>query len=509
MRVGVLLNSELTIRKNLEFITSLETKGVEVILLFKENHDKRRRNIRSLHFGLLSKLQQYFVDKDGILSKVRLPRTYRSHYLKCIYSSSGLRVAIEDSSINLLKSLGLDKLVRLDFTGIFTGEILLHDVISIHHGDNDWNRGGPAGFWEVMRGEPSCGYIIQVLTEDLDAGEVLFKGYTKNHFLHVKNKINLFIDSYNVLEDIVLSKEIKMIHDRKALFYSGIILKMPSLKTQYRYIFLLLYHLLKRFLFEEKWDVYYLDTSRSRELRKAKIAVKVPKGQFYADPFLFRFKNDIFALVEAFDMTHSKKAVINCLVLDDGKWRLHKKDVIPLATHLSYPMVFEVHDRLFCVPESSKIRKVIIFELDKNSFKWNQLVVVENDLNVVDCNFVQEDGVLKLHGTFAYGNKDYSWKRVYYTANRIEGPWSRKLMFDATSIYARNAGMFTGESEAHLIQTHGMADYGKSIHVRSSNGDLTNVIEPDFNKNISGIHHMSLLESHLLFDVKTMKVKFL
>ena len=47
-------------------------------------------------------------------------------------------------------------------------------VWSYHHGDNRVNRGGPAGFWEVFEQWDVTGSILQVLSEELDAGKTLF-----------------------------------------------------------------------------------------------------------------------------------------------------------------------------------------------------------------------------------------------------------------------------------------------------------------------------------------------
>ena len=49
-------------------------------------------------------------------------------------------------------------------------------IISFHHGDNRVNRGGPSGFWEVFFNQPSSGFIIQQLTENLDNGNILLRG---------------------------------------------------------------------------------------------------------------------------------------------------------------------------------------------------------------------------------------------------------------------------------------------------------------------------------------------
>ena len=67
--------------------------------------------------------------------------------------------------------------------GILTGKILnlcRLGILSIHHGNNEINRGGPPGFWEVFNKEPSSGFIVQRLTEELDGGDVYVKGVNTN-----------------------------------------------------------------------------------------------------------------------------------------------------------------------------------------------------------------------------------------------------------------------------------------------------------------------------------------
>ena len=46
----------------------------------------------------------------------------------------------------------------------------------MHHGSDLNYRGGPSGFWEVYNSDDMSGYIIQQLTEELDNGNILFRG---------------------------------------------------------------------------------------------------------------------------------------------------------------------------------------------------------------------------------------------------------------------------------------------------------------------------------------------
>ena len=105
--------------------------------------------------------------------------------------------------LETIKSLNVDVLLRGQ-SGIFRGEILTvceFGIIAIHHGNNDKNRGGPPGFWEVFNREPSTGFVIQRLLDELDGGDVLVTGSipTKplmREILHksTRSQISLCID---------------------------------------------------------------------------------------------------------------------------------------------------------------------------------------------------------------------------------------------------------------------------------------------------------------------------
>src|SRR5438128_4296021 len=87
---------------------------------------------------------------------------------------------IEDIDIEKIKKYEIDIFIRLGFR-ILRGEILKtakYGVWSYHHGDNAVNRGGPAGFWEVFENQPVTGSVLQILTEDLDSGKILYKSFS-------------------------------------------------------------------------------------------------------------------------------------------------------------------------------------------------------------------------------------------------------------------------------------------------------------------------------------------
>ena len=54
------------------------------------------------------------------------------------------------------------------------------------------NRGGPAGYWELIKNWDVTGTTLQILTEDLDGGRLLYKSFSatdKRSFIRNRNNI--------------------------------------------------------------------------------------------------------------------------------------------------------------------------------------------------------------------------------------------------------------------------------------------------------------------------------
>ena len=47
-------------------------------------------------------------------------------------------------------------------------------------------------FWEVIHRKNSTGFIIQKLTNDLDNGDIFFKGWVQTKFFYLLNQIELY-----------------------------------------------------------------------------------------------------------------------------------------------------------------------------------------------------------------------------------------------------------------------------------------------------------------------------
>ena len=89
----------------------------------------------------------------------------------------------------------IDFFVRGSGLRIEKGDILYKfsklGVLSLHHGDSSFNRGGPVGFWETFYRE-SSGITAQILNKELDGGDVIYKSELRTIPNALANKRNIY-----------------------------------------------------------------------------------------------------------------------------------------------------------------------------------------------------------------------------------------------------------------------------------------------------------------------------
>ena len=107
--------------------------------------------------------------------------------MRCRAEERGHSQYFDAEDLAALRAMQPDVLLRFGFN-ILRGEVLQvprFGIWSFHHGDEEKYRGGPPGFWEIMNGEPVTGAILQRITDRLDGGIVLRKGWfnTVDHSL--------------------------------------------------------------------------------------------------------------------------------------------------------------------------------------------------------------------------------------------------------------------------------------------------------------------------------------
>jgi hypothetical protein len=244
--------------------------------------------------------------------------------------------------LRTIREYDLDFVLRFAFN-IIRGEILSiarYGVWSFHHGDPDKYRGTPPGFWEIYKGDPLTGAMLQRLTDRLDAGIVLHRGYFKTiPFSYPQNVDGSFFGSADWPARVCAE-----IQNGKATYFSAVpcstkapIYHEPNDLQMLHFGWVLakawLRNQMRSLLRHQQWNVGVIDTPIEEVVgldkgcygqvapRKVSWVNEIP-GRFLADPFAIGghrdFPDSMTLLVEEFDWSR-RKGQISMIESKDGR----------------------------------------------------------------------------------------------------------------------------------------------------------------------------------------------
>lgn len=443
-------------------------------------------------------------------------------YLNPIFSSSGLIVRYPDKDIEKIKSLNLDLIIRGTAPGIFKGGILKaakNGIISFHHGDNRWNRGGPPAFWEVFLRKSSTGFILQVLTEELDGGSVIFRGDVPTLRSYTENLVHLYNESYPYLAKIILEyANSDHLPSKEESIPSGEpLLMVPSfgqsisylLRTAFLYTSLIVNRIALRK--REKWGVAFVaDSWRNAILRKG-IQIKNPPNRFFADPFVVTKDGRTVCYVEDYCYKKKKGCITAIEIINHISYHVLGA-VIVESFHMSFPYLFEYQNELYMVPETEESNSIRLYKCVEFPSKWQYQKDILIGVSAVDPMIFKYKGRWWLLINISSSN-GFSKKLVaYYSSHPLSNEWiahERNPLIVNNNI-ERNGGLLDieGKLPIRVRQKFDFHLYGSSLSLARIT-DLTpssfseqeiGQILPNFFPNIKGCHHIHSNGKYTVYD---------
>jgi hypothetical protein len=447
----------------------------------------KRRGIKQLiqrvTFRLIERAEKLLVCRDQeyvsffrrySLNDINIPKLF----VDPLVSKSELVFRYTPEDLEKIKHYKLDILVR-GGSGILRGEILRvcpFGVVSFHHANNNVNRGGPAGFWEVFNREPSSGFILQRLTEELDGGDVLLKGsratssYYMLNLVRLSLKANIFLHRF--LERLGESRALPKIF--KKVPYSYPLYRNPSVKDQLRYACRTLVYLGRKKVRTvlgkvQRWGVAYqfVKDWRSSVLWRSTV-IKNPPNRFLADPFVIYKNGSHLCFVEDYDFA-TGKGKISAYEITRDKCR-ELGTAIEEPFHLSYPFLFEDFGQLFMCPETAEAGDVRIYRCVDFPLKWQLHRVLKSGVNAVDTSifkYGEKWWMLTNIDSSASGDNG-SELHVFYADTYDTDEWKahplNPVLFDSQR--ARNGGLLLDGNEIYRVfQIQGFDLYGESMGI--------------------------------------------
>jgi hypothetical protein len=311
------------------------------------------------------------------------------------------------SDIVKIQDHKLDFILRFAFN-IIRGEILTvprYGIWSFHHGDPDKYRGTPPGFWEIYKGDPVTGVVLQRLTDRLDAGVILHRGYFKT----IAYSYPQSLDAAFVGSTDWPSRVCRDIQNGKASYLDAVpcsseapIYRDPNSLQMLRFGWLSakawVQNQINSLVRFQQWNVGIIEAPVHEvlNLHKGRQSGVAPQtvhwlpevpGRFLADPFaLAQYedrKDGLTILVEEYDWSQ-ERGHISVIESRDGRTFGPPCPAIKLSCHLSYPFLFEYQGTRYCIPESLEAREISLYRAGSSLRKWSKVATLVQDFPAGD-----------------------------------------------------------------------------------------------------------------------------
>ncbi len=369
--------------------------------------------------------------------------------LECQVEKKGYSEYFNEGDIRHIRSFSPDFLLRLGF-GIIRGEILeaaRFGVWSFHHGDEMKYRGGPAGFWEIYRGDPVSGALLQRLTDRLDGGVILRKGWLKTvHHSYRENIDRLLTVSSAWPVQVADQLSVMQPADERTPDMAGElshtsapILKVPG---NFRMLAFLLKLFRNRLAFyfdalfrAEQWNVAVIGKP-VEQVALSNVALKPEELNWLPGPGKEGYFADPFGIVEGDrlriffeDYLYLEGMASLAMVELGSRLEFGMGDpvsvtdpvrVLPPGLHRSYPFLLEHEGTLYCIPESATSCSVTLYKWDEKGRSLKEVCHLVENFQGVDPTLIRYNGLWWLFMT----RRDRSNICLYlYHAENLTGPY--------------------------------------------------------------------------------------
>lgn len=436
-------------------------------------------------------------------------------------SKSGLVYRYRDEDIRAIRRENFDLLLHFG-SGILRGEILQaarFGVLSLHHADNRINRGQPAGFWEVYFRQDSTSFIIQQLTEQLDAGNVLFRGAFATKYYYLLNQASVLDRSNVYLKSLLrqIAETDRLPEPEPPVPYFNRLFKTPNWREQSFYLLQLVPRLLTNVSGKilggsrPRWGVAYVAGGWRGAVMRQGQRISNPAGRFLADPFVVREGDVDYCFVEDCDLAGRRGRISVYRLGADGAARLGTALEEPF--HLSFPYVFRFGSKLYMCPESCAARDIRVYECVSFPLQWKLSKIIMSDIAAADSMIFEYGGCWWLFANTepAASGDNCSELSVFYADSPLSDRWTRhpRNPVFVDSAKARNAGiLLDGDAIYRIAQRQGFDTYGKGVSINrivtltrtDYEEKAVHSIEPNFFDDISATHHLHSNGAVTVFD---------
>lgn len=518
----------------------------EIVLIVKNKSAVAKKNIFSrvrnnfnyIAYQLYRKLEDRFFKSspDAFACEDVRPLIEKVEVIEVECIKKKFSDYLQEKDIERINEFSVDVFIRLGFR-ILRGNILKaakFGVWSYHHGDNFVNRGGPAGFWEVFQRERELGSILQILTEDLDGGVVLYRSWSS-----MQRLLNRSLNGYYLKSSLFIPRKLKELHklggeaflqkinaeNGQLHFYSNELKLIPD-NAKFLRLFLSYYwdwfnlNIWKLFN-QEQWILLYafskksLSTSIFRYKR-----LTPPKDRFWADPCVI-FKDDKYFIFLEELIYKEGKGHLSVMEMDKKGVYSVAKVILKKPYHLSYPFVFDHEGEYYMIPESEENSTIQLYHSVKFPYEWEFKMNLMENVKAVDTTIFVKDNkfwmftnIIEINGS-PFSDELYLFSSDNLFSTTWESHPSNPIVSDVKS--ARPAGkLFFHNEKLYRPSQDCSYKYGYSTVINEvlvfneneyKETRITEIL-PKWAKDVAATHTLSFDENLSVIDAAITRNKF-
>jgi hypothetical protein len=426
-----------------------------------------------------------------------------------------------DDAVEQIRGYDLDVVISHGFR-ILRGEALRiakYGVWSYHHGDNLVNRGGPPGFWEVLDASPISGAVLQVLSEDLDNGEVINRSWSRtvDRFSVKSSRNNLYWRSSSFvmrkLKELYESGKVSSDANTFLPYYNRLH-KMPTnaellprlCKLTWSYVA----QKARYSFFYDQWQLAYRFRNSPDDPNNSFYRFNFlvpPKDKFWADPFPVRFEDKYFVFFEEY-LYKDDRAHISMIELSKSGMS-EATPVLKRDYHLSYPFMLHWNDRYYMIPETAGNKTIEVYAADRFPNEWKLETVLFEGIAARDTTLIEVDGVWWMF--VAISDTEFSDELHLYYSQSPLGPWKPHAKNPVKSDVrnSRPAGrLFYWKGDLYRPAQDSSRRYGYGMRINKvvqltpaefREEEVSQVL-PQWRKDLRGTHTLNICDDLTIID---------
>jgi hypothetical protein len=380
-----------------------------------------------------------------------------------------------------------------------------------------------------MDGIPVTGSVLQILTEDLDNGRVIYRSMspTADRFSVKANRNNLYWKSaafvIRKLRDLAAGQPVCLPDSQLYRPYSNRLFRMPT----NRELFSRLSRLGTKYAAgkvrsafnNHQWVLSYRFRSGPNDSNNTMYRFKTllpPKDRFWADPCAIKDGDRYYVFLEEY-LNETGKGHISLIELGrkgviNGPTKVLERDY-----HLSYPFVFEWNDSYYMVPETAANRTIELYRSTKFPFEWQLEKVLMTGVRAKDATLAEIDDKWWMFVSIA--EHSFPDELSVFWADSPLGPWTPHPRNPVKSDVrgSRPAGkLFEWNGDLYRPAQDSSGLYGYAISInrvtrldqKAFREEQVSNIFPNWDKKLLGTHTISIAGDLTVIDCLIKRAKW-